>query len=169
MAIQFIGIYIVNFNPVLYGLHAGGVKAQVFFVYIVYTLEDVSVADRPAQRGYLNLKFFFYFIQQVERVLSRAVEFVDEHDDRGFAHPAYLHEFAGLALDTFGGVNHDNYAVASRQYPESIFGEILMAGSVKNIDFNVFVFKTHNGCGNRDSSLAFYFHEVGSCRFLNLV
>ena len=115
------------------------------------------------------MQLFLDLVQQVERVLTGAVEFVDKHDDRGFAHPAHLHQLASLRLHAFRRVNDDDHAVAGRQHAERVLGEVLVARGVKNVDLHVLVLETHDGGGHGDPSLALDLHEVGGGRFLDLV
>ncbi len=136
---------------------------------IIYSFESISAADWPAQGIHLDLQFFFDIIQYVKWIVCRTVQFVDKYDYRCFAHPAYLHEFAGLGFHSFSCINDNNYAVAGGQCPEGIFCKILVAGSVQDVDFSSFVFKAHDGSCNRYSALTFDFHKVGSSRFLYFV
>ena len=92
--------------------------------------------------------------------MGGAVEFVDKHDDRGFAHAAHLHQFPCLAFHSFCRVNDNDDAVASGQCPERIFCKILVPWGVEDVDFNTVIFESHDGGCNGNTSLTFNFHEV---------
>ncbi len=59
------------------------------------------------------------------------------------AHPTYFHEFSCLHFNPFCGIYHDDYAVDRGQCAKSIFGKVLMAGCVEDIDFEIVVFEPH--------------------------
>ena len=94
---------------------------------------------------------------------------VYKDDYRCVAHTAHLHQLKGLALYPFGSVYYNNYAVDCRQCAVGIFGKILMAGGVEDINPQLFVIECHYRCGYGDSPLFFDFHEVGGGRFLDFI
>ncbi|MPN38282.1 hypothetical protein SDC9_185806 [bioreactor metagenome] len=85
------------------------------------------------------------------------------------AHPAHLHQFAGLCLHAFGNIYHHNNTVHSRQCTIGILGKILVTGCIENINLIIAILKSHNGCGNRNSTLPLYLHPVGRGGFLYFI
>ena len=138
-------------------------------VQVVHALERRTRADRPGQRPDLNLQLALDLVEQVERVLARAVELVDEDHDRRVAHPAYFHQLARLRLDALSAVDHDDHAVDGRQRPVGVLGEVLVAGGVEDVDLDVSVLEAHDRRGDRDAALPLDFHEVGRGSPLDLV
>ncbi len=61
-----------------------------------------SHADRPGDRGTVDLQNIFNLAEQVNRILNLAVEFVDERNDRSLAHTADFKQFDGLSFHAFG-------------------------------------------------------------------
>ena len=147
----------------------GQEQRQVVFVEVVDTLECRAVADRECQRAHLDIEFLLHLVQQVERILCRAVELVDENHHRSRTHTADIHQPSGLGFDALRTVNDDNYAVDSRQGTVCILGEVLVTRGVENIDLAALVLESHHRRCDRNTSLAFDLHEVRCCSFLDLV
>ena len=125
--------------------------------------------NRPAQRAYLDFQFAFQFVENVKRVTTFAVKFVDENNHWRLAHAAHFHQLAGLLLHTLCHIDHDDNAVDSRQRAVSVFRKVLVTGSVKDVDFIVAIVESHHGSRYGDTTLLFDFHPVGSCGFLDFV
>ena len=115
------------------------------------------------------MQFLFDFVQQIERILSVAVQLVDEHDHRCLAHSADLHEFTGLCLHTFGNVDDDDDTIYSCQCTEGVFRKVLVTRCVQNVDFVAGIIECHDGGSYRDTTLLLDFHPVGRGRLLDLV
>ena len=147
----------------------GKEERQTIGIEIIHPLEGRPRADRPCQRTHLDLQFGLNLIEQIERILAGAVEFVDEDHHRRFTHAAHLHQFAGLGLDTLGTVDHDNHAIDRRQRPVGILGKILVTGRIENVDLAIFVLKTHHRSGHRNTTLTLNLHEVRSGTPFDLV
>ena len=114
MVFQFGIVDVVKTYLLRYILFARSVKVKFLFIYIIYTFETLSHIDRPAQRAYLDLQFFFYLIQKIERIFTVTVHLVDKHDHRRFTHTADFHQFTCLCFHTFGNIDHDNDTVYGR-------------------------------------------------------
>ena len=140
-------------------------ERQILFVKVVDPFEIGAVSDGKGQRTHTDVQLLLHLIQEVERFFRRTVELIDEDDDRRIAHPADLHQFAGLRLDAFCAIDDDDDRIDRRKCAISILGEIFVARCVENIDFHPFVFESHDRRRNRDAALAFDFHEV-RCRAL---
>ena len=125
--------------------------------------------DGPAQRAYADFQLAFELVEDVKRVAPFAVQLIDENHHRRFAHTAHFHQFASLLLHTFRHVDHDDNAVHGSQSAVGVFGEILVTGSVEDIDFVVAVVKPHHRGSHRDAALLLDFHPVGSSGFFYFV
>ena len=64
--------------------------------------ECFAHADRPGDRGTVDLQNIFNLAEQVNRILNLAVEFVDERNDRSLAHTADFEQFDGLSFHALG-------------------------------------------------------------------
>ena len=150
-------------------LFVGCEEVEALFIDIIDALEFSANIYRPRQRTDGYLQFGLQLVENFEWITTFAVELVDEYDDRGIAHAAYLHEFAGLGLDTLGHVDHYDNAVDSRKSAVSVFGEVLVTGCIENVDLIIAVIETHDRSGNRNAALLFDLHPVGCGRFFDLV
>ena len=84
--------------------------------------------------GATHLQHRFDFIQQFHRLAALAVQLVDEaHDGRG-AQPAHFHQLDGALLHALGAVDHHQGGVHRRQRAVGVFGEILVARRVQQVD-----------------------------------
>ena len=144
-------------------------KREVLFVEVVDPAERGAVRNGEGQRPHADAQFLFHLVQQVERLLGGAVEFVDEDDHRRRTHTAHLHQFAGLRLDALGAVDDDDDRIDGRQRAVGVFGEVLVARGVEDVDLGALVFEAHHGRGDRDAALALDLHEVRRGAFLDLV
>ena len=117
----------------------------------------------------LDLEFGFELVENLERVAPLAVELVDEYNHRSVAHAAHLHEFACLGFHTLRHVDHDNYRINSRQGAVSILGEVLMTGSIEDVDFIIAVVETHYRRCHRDTALLLNLHPVACGGLLDFV
>ncbi len=144
MFVQFPGIGVRQFDARRDVLDARAVQAKIFAVQVVNTFKGVAASDGPAQRVHFDLQFPFHIVQNIERVIGRTVQFIDKNNDRCFAHPAHLHQLAGLAFHSLGGIDDDDDAVAGSQGTESVLREILVSGGIENIDFYPVVFESHH-------------------------
>lgn len=53
-----------------------------------------------------------------------------------------------MYFDAFGGVDYDDYAVDGCEGAVGVFGEVLVAGGVEDVDFVVVVVEFHDGGGH---------------------
>ena len=144
------------------GVLAGGEQGDLFAVEVVDALEALAHADWPGKRHALDLEFFLDVGQEVQRLHALAVQLVDEGDDRGIAHPTDLHQLGGLGFDALGAVDDHQGGVHGGQHPVGVFGEVLMAGGIQQVDFVVAVIEFHHRGGHRDAALLFNRHPVAS-------
>jgi len=160
-AVQLGIVQVVDHDAVLGpGVLAGGEQGDLLAVQVVDALEPLAHADRPAERHAFDLQLFLDVGQEVQRLHALAVELIDEGDDRGVAHPADLHQLGGLSFDALGAVDHHQGRVHGGQHPVGVFGEVLMAGGVEQVDLVVAVIEFHHRGGHRDAALLFNRHPV---------
>ena len=166
---KFRAVDILKFHVFRHILLARSIEVQFLFIYIIDPPEPLSHVDRPAQRTHMDMQFFFDLVQQVERILTVTVHLIDKHDHGSLTHTADFHQFTGLGFHTFCGIDHDNNAIHCRQRTERIFGEVLVARSIEDIDFMTGIVESHHGGCDGDSTLLFNFHPVGGSCLLDLV
>ena len=147
----------------------GGEERQVAFVEVVNPLEVGTVGNGEREGAHADMQLLFDLVEQVERLLGRAVELVDEDDHGGRAHAADLHQLARLRLDALRAVDDDDHRIDSRQRTIGILGEVLVAGGVEDVDLGPLVLEAHDRRGDRNAALALDLHEVGGGSFLDLV
>ena len=89
----FIKLCGIEFNAELLGnlLFVGGEEVQILLIDVINALEAHTLIDRPTQGTYLNLQFFFQFVQKVEGVFSFTVHLIDKDDNRSLTHTADRH------------------------------------------------------------------------------
>ena len=139
------------------------------FVEVVYTLKRRSTRNRECERSYTNLQLALHLIEQVERILAWAVQLIDKDHYRGVAHAAYIHQSASLRLDTLCAIDYDNYRIYGREGTVCILGKVLVTGSVKDIDFHIFIVESHHRCCHRDTTLTLNLHKVGGRSLLDFI
>ena len=122
----------------------------------------MSDVDRPTEGTYVYFQLCFQFVQNVERVATLTIEFVDKHNYRCVAHTTHLHEFASLCFNTFRNIDYDNYAIYCCQCAVRIFGEVLVTRGIENIYLVIAVIESHDRSSDRDTALLLYLHPVRS-------
>ena len=133
---------------------------QFFIVKIINAFKTFAHADRPGQGRAFNLQFVFDIRQNIQRRQAIAVHFVNKSYNRRIAQAADFHELLGLRLHAFGAVNHHQRAVHGGEHAVSVFGKILMAGCVQQIDFAIRIFKFHDRRGDGNAAFLFNGHPV---------
>ena len=144
-------------------------EREILLVDVVHALERIAARDGECQRTYTNLQLALNLIQQIERVLARAVQLIDKYHYGGIAHTAYVHQLTSLRLDTLRSVNNDDNRIYGRQRTIGILGKILVTRGIEDVDFHILIVESHNRCSNRDTALALDFHKVGCGTLLNLI
>src|SRR3984957_12513430 len=125
------------------------------------TLEFEAGANGPINRKGADAEDALQFVQQGQGSTHGAVALVDEGEDRHAAPPANLEEFERLGFDAFAGINNHDHRINGGQDAVRILREILVAGSVKQIDATAGVIELQNGGADGDAALALQFHPVG--------
>ena len=126
----------------------------------LYALEVQAHASRPHHGRGLDLQLVGNLVQQFEGIAGFAVHLVDEGHDGNVAQPADLEQLAGLGLDALGGVDHHHRGIRRRQGAIGIFGKILMARRVQQVEHRLLIFKRHHRRGNRDAAFLLDLHPV---------
>ena len=74
---------------------------------------------------------------------------------------ADLEQLPGLGFHTLGTVDDHDGAVGGHQGTVGVLGEVLVAGSVQNVDAEAAVLELHDGGGDGDAALLLNLHPVG--------
>ncbi len=127
--------------------------------------EVAARPDRPVDGARVNVQGLFHFGHEIERFAPRQVHLVDQGQDRDPTHAAHGEQFACLGFHPFGCIDDHDGAVGGRQGAISIFGEILMAWRVEQINHGVFVGKLHGRRRDGNAALLFHSHPI-RCRRL---
>ena len=112
---------------------------------IINSGEVSRAAHGPCGRGCVQRQQILDFIQQFERLARFAVHLIDEGDDRNVAHAANFKEFARLALDPLGRIQHHHGGIHRGQGAIGIFRKILVAWCVQQVEDHAVTFKGHDG------------------------
>ncbi len=129
-------------------------------VEVIDAAKALAHADRPGHRRALDAEHRLDFVEQVDRLLALAVELVDEGQDRRVAQAADVQQLDGLRFDAVDRVDHHHRRVHRRQRAVGVFGEILVARRVEQVDHALAVGELHHRRGHRDAALLFQFHPV---------
>jgi len=159
----------VYFNLFSHFLLIRDEEIEIVLVDIVYSLEVHALVDGPGEGAYLNLQLLLNFVEEVEGVFAFAVHLVDEDDDRSLTHAEHGHELACLGLDTLGTIDDDDGGVYGREGSESVFGKVLVAWGVEDVDLVVAVVKLHDRRCHGDTALLLDIHPVARGSLADLV
>ncbi len=129
---------------------------------MIDTLEIAVAADRPGDGRGLDAQHLFDLVEQLDGVADIAVEFVDEADDRRVAQTADIHQGDGAWLHTLAAVDHHQRAVHRGEGAVGVFGEVLVAGGVEQVDHVLAVGELHHRGGDGNPALLLHGHPVGS-------
>jgi hypothetical protein len=119
---------------------------------------------RPRRRRGVERECLLDLVEQVERVAALPVHLVDESQDRDVPQPADLEQLARARLDTLGGVDHHDGGVDRGQRPVGIFGKVLVAGRVEQVEDAAVIFERHHRGDDGNAALALDRHPVGTGR-----
>ena len=138
----------------------GAEHADLIALDVIDALEFFAHADRPGERHRRHAQMLFDFVEQFERLAHFAVELVDEGDDRRLAAAADFEQLQRLRFDTVGAVDHHHGGIDRGQHTVGIFGEVLVARRVEQVDHGVAVLELHDRTGHRNAPLLFDLHPV---------
>ena len=126
-----------------------------------HAAQTIAALGRPPDRGGVQLQARGDLVQQGHRVLGLAVQLVDEGDDRDVAQAADLEQLQRLRLDALGGVQHHDGAVGGGQGAIGVFGEVLVARRVEQVEHLAVVLERHDRGADGDAALLLDLHPVG--------
>ena len=154
-----------------HALLVGSEEIELFLVDIIDALEALTLANRPGERSHVDMKFLLQFVEQVEGIATLAVHLVDKDNDGSIPHTADFHQFARLCLHTFGRIHHNDRGIDSRKRSIGIFGKVLVAWRIEDVDLIGLVLlgfgtlgtivELHHRRGDRDTTLLLNVHPVG--------
>ena len=136
--------------------HGHGLGAQ-----IDDAAKQLALAHRPGHGHAGHAQLALDLVQDVQWVAHFAVHLVHEGDDGRIALAADLDQAAGLRFHAVGRVNHHQRRVHGGQHAVGVFGEVLVAGGVEQVDHMVAVGHLHHGGRDRNATLLFNLHPVG--------
>ena len=108
-----------------------------------------------------DLEHALDFVEQLDRRAAFAVELVDERHDGRVAHAADLHELDGALFDALGAVDDHERAIYRGERAIGVFGEVLVAGRVEQVDDVAAERELHHRGGDGDAALLLERHPVG--------
>jgi len=124
--------------------------------------EPLADTDRPGDGGTSDLQHLLDLVQDLKGVPALPVELVDEGEDGGIPQPAHIHELDGALLHALGHIDDHQGGVHGREGTVGIFGEILVARRIQQVDGGLPVGELHDRRGHRDAALLLQRHPVGS-------
>ena len=122
--------------------------------------KSLALAHRPGHGHAGHAQFAFHFVQDVERVAHLAIHLVDKGDDGCVALAANLDQAACLRLHAVGSVNHHQRRVHRGQHAVGVLREVLVTGSVEQVDDVVTVHHLHDRGRHGNAALFLDFHPV---------
>ena len=122
-----------------------------------------AITKRPVAWCGMDAEHGLQFVEQGERRAGRAVELVDEGENRHPAAAADFEKLAGLWLDAFGRIDDHDRGIDGREHPVGVLGEILVARGVEQVDHVAVVVELQDSGGHRNAALLFQFHPI-ACR-----
>ena len=133
---------------------------HLFLPPVVHADERAVLVDRPGDRVAGNLEIGFDVAQQLERIFTHPVALVDEGEDRHAATLADGEQLPGAILDSFAIVEQHHRAVGGDECAVGVFGEVLVAGGVEQVDVIAVIHELHHARRDTDAALLFELHPV---------
>ena len=137
------------------------VEQQVLRCDVVDAAEMLGVADRPVHRRGGDAERALDVVEQLERIARRAIELVDESENRQAMAPADLEQLARLLLDAVGRVDHHHDAVGGDERAIRVLAEVLVARRIEQRHAPPFELELERRGGDRDAALLLERHPVG--------
>ncbi len=129
---------------------------------VINAREARATAHWPVHRKTLQTKYVFNLIQQLQRLTSGTIAFVDKSENRNPAMSADLEQFKRLLFNPLGAIQYHHGSVHRHQHAISVLRKIAVTGSIQQIDITATVIKLQYRRGNGNTALTFDFHPVGS-------
>ena len=137
------------------------VEQQVAAIDVVHAAERVGAADRPVHRRRGDAERPLEIVEQLQRIARRAIELVDEGENRQAMAAADLEQLARLLLDAVRRVDHHHDAVGCDQRAIRILAEVLVAGRVDERHAPSVELELERRGRDRDAALLLERHPVG--------
>ncbi len=115
----------------------------------------------PGHGRRADLEHALDFVEQLDGRAALAIELVDEGHDGRVAHAADLHQLDGSLFDTLRAVDDHERAVHRGQRAVGVFGEVLVAGRVEQVDDLPAERELHHRRRDGDAALLLERHPVG--------
>ena len=125
-----------------------------------YTPKPFGAANWPVHRRGGDPERALEVVHQLQRIARRAVELVDERQDRQPVTPAHLEQLPRLVLDAVRRVDHHHDAVGGDEGAIGVFAEILVARRIEQRHASPLQLEFEGGGRNRDAPLLFELHPV---------
>ena len=101
-------------------------------------------AHWPGDWRCVERKRFFNFIEQFKRIAAVTIKLIDKGNDRDVSQTTDFKELTRARLYAFSGVNHHDGRIHSRKGAIGVFGKVLMAWRIKQIEYAICIFKGHD-------------------------
>jgi len=141
-------------------LFAGSEVQESVVEQVIDAAEGLAHAHRPSNRRAFDRQYALDFLQQVEGLAYFPIKLVDEGNDRRVAHTAHVEQLDRLCLDALGRVDHHDCGIDRGQHAVGVFGKVLVAGCIEQVDGMPVILELHDRTGDRDAALLFHFHPV---------
>ena len=113
---------------------AGLVDVDAVFEQVIDAGEIAAHADGPGHGRGADLEHALDFIEQLDGRPAFAIQLVDEGHDGRVAHAADLHQLDGPLFDALGAVDDHERAIDRGERAIGVFGEVLVARRVEQVD-----------------------------------
>ena len=137
------------------------VQQQRLLLDVVHAAKPFGAADRPVHRRRVDPERALEVVQQLERILCRTVELVDEGQDGQPVTPAHLEQLPRLILDAVRRVDHHHHAVGGNEGAIRVFAEVLVARRVEQRHAAPLELELEGRGGDRNAALLLERHPVG--------
>ena len=127
---------------------------------VVDAPEAIRAANRPVHRRRGNAKRLLEVVHQLQRILGRPVELVDEGENRQPVAPADLEELPRLGLDTIGRVDDHHNAVGGDEGPVGVLAEVVVSRRIDERHAPALQLELECRGRDGDAALLLHFHPV---------
>lgn len=124
------------------------------------TTEIEARAQWPVDRHRLDTQFRLNVFKNFQSLFAWAVHLVDESDDGNTPQTTDVEQFFSLSLYAIGEVQHHHRTISRDQRAIGVLAEVLVSGSIEQIDGYAFVLKGEAGGTDRNTALPFQLHPV---------
>ncbi|KAG1530184.1 hypothetical protein G6F50_017488 [Rhizopus delemar] len=107
-----------------------------------------------------NAEHLFQLVDKFQRIAHLAVHFIDDSDAGSLSRAADLYQTQGLSFDAISRVDNHQCRVHGGKDTIRIFGKILMARGVKQIQHMAAILHLHHRARDGNSALLLNVHPV---------